>query len=202
MTERRCRHRSSVKVPGPLAPCFANDAMLPVPDASYWTTYRSYPAEESSLAHESIHLGPGRRRPCRIRRARQVTSSPGEANCYGVQWIPGSRRNSVTAPRMQPPSPLRHPSCSTPPKARRTGRPTLRAGRRAGHSFRPIPLALSAAFVTRSGERGSNPRPSAWEADALPTELSPRSHAILPSGARFAALGIYNVTKPWGPAPS
>lgn len=24
-----------------------------------------------------------------------------------------------------------------------------------------------------SGERGSNPRPSAWEADALPTELSP-----------------------------
>ena len=27
---------------------------------------------------------------------------------------------------------------------------------------------------SRSGRRGSNPRPSAWEADALPTELRPR----------------------------
>ena len=27
----------------------------------------------------------------------------------------------------------------------------------------------------KSGRRGSNPRPSAWEADALPTELLPRS---------------------------
>ena len=27
----------------------------------------------------------------------------------------------------------------------------------------------------RSGRRGSNPRPSAWEADALPTELRPRA---------------------------
>ena len=26
-----------------------------------------------------------------------------------------------------------------------------------------------------SGQRGSNPRPSAWEADALPTELCPPS---------------------------
>src|SRR5215218_7750440 len=30
-----------------------------------------------------------------------------------------------------------------------------------------------------SGRRGSNPRPSAWEADALPTELRPRWAAIL-----------------------
>ncbi len=28
-----------------------------------------------------------------------------------------------------------------------------------------------------SGRRGSNPRPSAWEADALPTELLPREYA-------------------------
>src|SRR5256886_6984481 len=34
-----------------------------------------------------------------------------------------------------------------------------------GVSARPSP----------SGRRGSNPRPSAWEADALPTELRPRS---------------------------
>src|SRR5690242_4426444 len=32
---------------------------------------------------------------------------------------------------------------------------------------------------TRSGRRGSNPRPSAWEADALPTELLPRVAAIV-----------------------
>ena len=30
------------------------------------------------------------------------------------------------------------------------------------------------AGFSRSGRRGSNPRPSAWEADALPTELRPR----------------------------
>ena len=29
-------------------------------------------------------------------------------------------------------------------------------------------------LATWSGKRGSNPRPSAWEADALPTELLPR----------------------------
>jgi hypothetical protein len=28
--------------------------------------------------------------------------------------------------------------------------------------------------LLRSGRRGSNPRPSAWEADALPAELRPR----------------------------
>src|SRR3954465_8331068 len=31
----------------------------------------------------------------------------------------------------------------------------------------------------QSGRRGSNPRPSAWEADALPTELRPRSRPSL-----------------------
>lgn len=29
-----------------------------------------------------------------------------------------------------------------------------------------------------SGRRGSNPRPSAWEADALPTELLPRGVGV------------------------
>jgi hypothetical protein len=28
-------------------------------------------------------------------------------------------------------------------------------------------------LYSQSGKRGSNPRPSAWEADALPTELLP-----------------------------
>ena len=32
------------------------------------------------------------------------------------------------------------------------------------------------AGVLLSGKRDSNPRPSAWEADALPTELFPQKH--------------------------
>ena len=32
------------------------------------------------------------------------------------------------------------------------------------------------SFYVLSGKRGSNPRPSAWEADALPTELLPHLH--------------------------
>ena len=32
---------------------------------------------------------------------------------------------------------------------------------------------MAGAFFL-SGKRGSNPRPSAWEADALPTELLPQ----------------------------
>src|SRR2546423_753026 len=36
-----------------------------------------------------------------------------------------------------------------------------------------------ADFRRESGRRGSNPRPSAWEADALPTELRPRSASSL-----------------------
>src|SRR5256885_1754909 len=31
------------------------------------------------------------------------------------------------------------------------------------------------SYASESGRRGSNPRPSAWKADALPTELRPRA---------------------------
>ena len=42
-----------------------------------------------------------------------------------------------------------------------------------------------------SGKRGSNPRPSAWEADALPTELLPQLLNFVD-----ANLGInFDVTK-------
>jgi hypothetical protein len=45
-----------------------------------------------------------------------------------------------------------------------------------------VPVPYSRVYAPRagrktSGRRGSNPRPSAWEADALPTELLPRSGA-------------------------
>src|SRR5207244_12414812 len=38
---------------------------------------------------------------------------------------------------------------------------------------------------SRSGRRGSNPRPSAWEADALPTELHPLAGSTIPKRGRF-----------------
>ena len=38
-----------------------------------------------------------------------------------------------------------------------------------------LPLADN-AFQRLSGKRDSNPRPSAWEADALPTELLPQKY--------------------------
>src|SRR5690606_9198741 len=45
----------------------------------------------------------------------------------------------------------------------RRGRPPVTCSRLPTHGSRH-----------QSGRRGSNPRPSAWEADALPTELLPR----------------------------
>src|SRR6218665_698864 len=43
-----------------------------------------------------------------------------------------------------------------------------------GYRLREIPKRTSEdAFLIMSGKRGSNSRPSAWEADALPTELLP-----------------------------
>ncbi len=39
-----------------------------------------------------------------------------------------------------------------------------------------------------SGKRGSNSRPSAWEADALPTELFPRFVLLLMLAARIAGI--------------
>ncbi len=45
---------------------------------------------------------------------------------------------------------------------------------RPGHIFLIRKVYLSAAIIkNKSGKRGSNPRPLAWEANALPTELLP-----------------------------
>jgi hypothetical protein len=49
------------------------------------------------------------------------------------------------------------------------------------------PPASSDRHGSRSGRWGSNPRPSAWEADALPTELRPRGEQCTGIG------GIYSV---------
>lgn len=45
--------------------------------------------------------------------------------------------------------------------------------------MRLISFATSSALPKQSGKRGSNPRPSAWEANALPTELLPLNPAFL-----------------------
>lgn len=52
-----------------------------------------------------------------------------------------------------------------------------RSGRRTRLAVRPYPLSKRAVHLARtlhqSGRRGSDPRPSTWQADALPAELLP-----------------------------
>ncbi len=45
-----------------------------------------------------------------------------------------------------------------------------------------------------SGKRDSNPRPSAWEADALPTELLPHDDANIDISFFFSYLWGKNLT--------
>src|SRR5689334_3067890 len=53
----------------------------------------------------------------------------------------------------------------------------LQVGVRA-HRFSSLVGRGTGAAGRESGRRGSNPRPSAWEADALPTELRPRRRIL------------------------
>lgn len=62
-----------------------------------------------------------------------------------------------------------------------------------GEAKRPDFRALSV-----SGERGSNPRPSAWEADALPTELSPRREHRIARALRRADAPSRSGSAPGG----
>ena len=57
----------------------------------------------------------------------------------------------------------------------------------------PMPAQPASAHGSKgqSGRRGSNPRPSAWEADALPTELRPRvAYRSLPSRSPRLRRGL------------
>ncbi len=47
---------------------------------------------------------------------------------------------------------------------------------------------VSNYYTLMSGKRGSNSRPSAWEADALPTELLPLLLAVAFAKASFAFM--------------
>ena len=87
-----------------------------------------------------------------------------------TRWTDRRARRSPAAPPAAPPrAPPRRsggPPCRRRP--RRRVRPAWPGRRRRGSSRRSPSL---------SGRRASNPRPSAWEADALPTELRPRGDA-------------------------
>ena len=59
---------------------------------------------------------------------------------------------------------------------------------------RPLPyqgsaLPLSYTGVVLSGRRGSNPRPLAWKANALPTELLPQFPDLFPEPTE-PAIGV------------
>src|SRR3954452_22412468 len=62
-----------------------------------------------------------------------------------------------------------------PPRTPRRGDERRRTGRAARPSRKPID-----GLPKESGRRVSNPRPSAWEADALPTELRPLGRLVEP----------------------
>ncbi len=72
-----------------------------------------------------------------------------------------------------------HPSFQKEALAANLGVISLIAGAKVLHIFEPCKffcnffLSICNFFLFRSGIRDSNPRPSAWEANALPTELIP-----------------------------
>lgn len=58
----------------------------------------------------------------------------------------------------------------------------------------PLTVPLRKYKNALSGKRGSNPRPSAWEADALPTELFPQC-SPLSGNANIAILLIFRKSR-------
>ena len=96
----------------------------------------------------------------------------------------GSKSARVFRAFLYPPRP------STGGRRRSWGEPRfpLGCGRQYKKKDRSGSAAVGGSLGTLlSGKRGSNPRPSAWEADALPTELFPRKFFT------FAILGTANI---------
>ncbi len=104
---------------------------------------------------------------------------------------------------MQTPTMQKIPEAALP-QLGRAGRAVVRVGGANGAAAGPLarvngPRMAPAVTApdgppadSSSGTRGSNPRPSAWEADALPTELVPRSSAgfLAPPGRLCNTLRI------------
>ena len=102
---------------------------------------------------------------------------------------PGLRR-PVPSPWRRSPRANVVPGGTFRPSANRL---QFRLQRRSVSPSQPTETADERVF-RRSGRWDSNPRPSAWEADALPTELHPRGIAIL-AGRKFLHRAASFVTQ-------
>jgi hypothetical protein len=123
---------------------------------------------------------------------------------------PGHRRAALSNPRMQSGSRvgalgafavvgMSHKCRTNPTASRGSGWKRLPVFPPIAELDRPHLQVVSSGFhlSLASGRRGSNPRPSAWEADALPTELHPRwAHSKPDRRARMA------LPRRGGPLPS
>ena len=118
--------------------------------------------------------------------ARRASSRSTARSSCSMRRVPGRRRDraldrstsaGASASRSWPrASRPRRPGSGCRSSAARRRRATTSAAR-----CRP---ASSRRVAARSGERVSNPRPRAWEARALPAELSPRGAKITPCSTR------------------
>ena len=109
-------------------------------------------------------------RLCAIRRPRRRDSSR----------LPALRRTADTTPRSRSGSPA-----TSPTQYLAESLAFHSANRGGGDETAPDIAAVSLS----SGRRVSNPRPSAWEADALPTELRPRTGLSLRPANRRPRTG-------------
>jgi hypothetical protein len=102
-----------------------------------------------------------------VRRAPRNVHDPNEGSAATAVW---SQLRSGRTPRAE--------------RAGRETKPTARGDAFCDRGSDPIAWGARSArsgcrHLPVSGGRGSNPRPSAWEADALPTELPPQAGASL-----------------------
>ena len=123
---------------------------------------------------------------CRVAREIDCKSIDPIQRSRSLREIPSVRKEGDSNPRYGNPygslancwfQPLTHPSLKDP-GVRNRGVISLIAGAKVLLFFEPCKFLsyffyFSLIFLCRSGIRDSNPRPSAWEANALPTELIP-----------------------------
>jgi hypothetical protein len=114
--------------------------------------YREYDGRPHVEARTLVHTLRGCPRPCRGGRIRAHRDSSESSR----RTLSGAGRISMALGYPNTPFSHHFPACST-------------AG----------PAINAARSGTASGGRGSNPRPQAWEACALPTELPPHGDQIL-----------------------
>jgi len=149
--------RDAPTKPDPFLPCSTDTtarlAPQEGPNGPFSRSVRPSAARRRSQEDHSLAAGPGRRR---CSGAEQAAVRPPVVSVPGTRR---TRRGHTCSPGQMTPRGGKHrtPRRQTPGKAGTRSQVGGRGGLPAG-----------------SGRWGSNPRPSAWEADALPTELRPR----------------------------